>query len=178
MQYLLKISITDTRVWRLVAIEGKADIAHIARLISLAFDYGPSVAYFIVNGNKICAGSGGEISNLDEARAFDTLNLKAGDEFIFKCSENSALEHKVNIMKAEEHLYCLIPSCLIGSGRIPGEKNLDVKRINDFDSSEEEVTLDFKRVTNNLRECGSQRADMTASLDRVAKDSLNYIVKN
>lgn len=39
MQYLLKISIDNTDAWRLIAIDGQADLAHVAKLIALSFDY-------------------------------------------------------------------------------------------------------------------------------------------
>lgn len=39
MQYLFKISIDNTEAWRLIAIDGQADLAHVAKLIALSFDY-------------------------------------------------------------------------------------------------------------------------------------------
>lgn len=36
MQYLLKISIDNTDAWRLIAIDGQADLAHVAKLIALS----------------------------------------------------------------------------------------------------------------------------------------------
>ncbi|MGN1281650.1 MAG: hypothetical protein ACI4UM_07075 [Succinivibrio sp.] len=178
MQYLLKISISGTQVWRLIAIDGRADIAHVARLMSLAFGYAPSGCSFTVNQKTVSAGDGGQITHIEQSVAFDSLNLKIGDDFIFKCVQNSSLEHKVHIMKAEERLYCLIPSCLVGSGQLPKGDNLDIKSINDYSDSEEERTLNLKSVTNSMRECGSLRADMDRSLDAFAKSQLNYVVKN
>ena len=48
MQYLLKITLTDTPVWRLVAVDGTADIAFVAELIAASFDYEKARRVFTV----------------------------------------------------------------------------------------------------------------------------------
>ena len=50
MQYLLKISIDNTDAWRLIAIDGQADLAHVAKLIALSFDYADGKMLFNVKG--------------------------------------------------------------------------------------------------------------------------------
>ena len=53
MQYLLKVKLQNTNLWRLVAIDGSADRAFVAQLISLAFDYKDSKANFIIDNKNI-----------------------------------------------------------------------------------------------------------------------------
>ena len=59
MQYLLKISIENTNCWRLIAVDGQADLAHVAELIALAFDYEASKQSFIVKDKTVTCGKGG-----------------------------------------------------------------------------------------------------------------------
>ena len=56
MQYLLKISIENTQAWRLIAVDGEADCAHVAHLITLAFDYQEGTESLIVSKQKLECG--------------------------------------------------------------------------------------------------------------------------
>ena len=105
MQYLLKISIENTNCWRLIAVDGQADLAHVAELIALAFDYEASKQSFIVKDKIITCGKGGEPLETRELNAFDSLNISLNEEFYFQHESNKLLKHKVLVMKKEDHLY-------------------------------------------------------------------------
>ncbi|SFS82760.1 hypothetical protein SAMN02910357_02070 [Succinivibrio dextrinosolvens] len=173
MQYLLKVSIENTPLWRLVAIEGKADISHVAKLIALAFDYKKSQYCFIINNQKFSAGIDGETSSLEELKSFDSLSLHTGDVFNFVNESFGSLSHKVEVMKAEEKLYCLIPSCLVGAGLLPSEDNLTAASITAYYDKDDCPSLNLKDVTNRLREYGSIRKDLEATMSQVSAIPFN-----
>jgi len=167
MQYLLKISIENTPLWRLIAVDGEADISHIAGLISIAFDYMPANHSFEIAGHQYHAGFGGDARNVEELRVFNELKLKEGDEFFFKSEYCPALRHRVIVMKAEEKLYCLIPSCLVGAGKIPASE-LNEEAISAYYDKEDTPSLDLREVTNRLRAFGSQRKDLKNTIAKAA----------
>ncbi len=168
MQYLLKVSIENTPLWRLVAIDGKADICHVAKLIGLAFDYKKSHYCFIINNQNFSAGMDGETSAIEELKSFDSLSLETGDVFSFVNETFGSLSHRVEVMKAEEKLYCLIPSCLVGAGLLPPEDNLTAASITAYYDKDDCPSLNLKDVTNRLREYGSVRKDLEATMSQVS----------
>ena len=82
------------------------------------------------------------------------------DDFEFAISSNPNLKHIVHVMKKEEHLFCLMPSCLVGSGLMPKNHDLTADEINAFYDSEEIQSLDLREVTNRLRAYGSKRKNL------------------
>ena len=173
MQYLLKVSIENTPLWRLVAIDGKADICHVAKLIALAFDYKKSQYCFIINNQKFSAGIDGETTSLEELKSFDSLALETGSVFSFVNETIGSLRHRVEVMKAEEKLYCLIPSCLVGAGMLPPEDNLTAASISAYYDMEDCPSLNLKDVTNRLREYGSVRKDLDATMSKISAIPFN-----
>ncbi len=168
MQYLLKITIEDTRVWRLIAVDGQADLAHMAGLMALAFDYEKGECSFEVFGKTLSAGSGGRALTLEETHPFDSLGLCDKEEFIFKSAVHPALLHRVLIMKKVEHLDCVMPSCLVGAGLLPDKAPLLAQDISDYYDSEDAKSLDLREVTQRLRAFGSVRASSSDNLTKVA----------
>lgn len=160
MQYLLKISIENTQAWRLIAVDGEADCAHVAHLITLAFDYQEGTESLIVSKQKLECGVAGEPQGLKALETFDSLKLDMDDDFEFAISSNPNLKHIVHVMKKEEHLFCLMPSCLVGSGLMPKNHDLTADEINAFYDSEEIQSLDLREVTNRLRAYGSKRKNL------------------
>ena len=67
-------------------------------------------------------------------------------------------------MKKEDHLYCLMPSCLVGSLVVPKEPNLTAQTINQYADSDEIISLDLRAVTNRLRAYGSLRKDLNQAM--------------
>ncbi len=167
MQYLLKISIEKTRVWRLISVDGEADLAHIAALIALAFDYGKGQCSFKKGGIVYPAGVGGTPDDLAQMHAFDTLNLNEQDEIEFTTSVHKSLVHNVLIMKKTPHLDCLMPSCLVGAGLLPDEDDLSVDKINAYYDSDEASSLDLRVVTTRLRAYGSLRSSNDDALSKL-----------
>ena len=168
MHYLLKVSIENTPLWRLIAIDGRADISHVAKLIGLAFDYKKSKYCFNINGKKISAGNDGDTASLEELNTFDSLSVGAGDVFTFVNETFGSLSHKVEVMKAEDKLYCLIPSCLVGAGILPPEDNLTSESISAYYDMDDCPSLNLKEVTNRLREYGSVRKDLESAMSQVS----------
>ena len=84
MQYLLKITLKDTPVWRLVAVDGTADIAFVAELIAVSFDYEKARRVFTVKGVDYRAGNGGEVEDIKELSLFDELHLEQGQSCIYR----------------------------------------------------------------------------------------------
>ena len=164
MQYLLKITIKDTNCWRLIAVDGSADIAHVAQLIALAFDYEEGEQSFTVNDKNISAGNGGRAIKTEELNTFDYLNLDTDDEFIYQHEKLADLKHIVRIMKKEDHLFCLMPSCLVGSGLLPKDTTLNSETINNYLDSDDMQSLDLREVTNRLRAFGSKRKDVNEAM--------------
>ena len=158
MQYLLKITIEDTRVWCLIAVDGEADLAHMAALMALAFDYEKGSCFFGLDGRQISAGMGGKALALEETHPFDTLDCNEQDEFIFITAVHPQLVHRVLVMKKTEHLDCVVPSCLVGAGLLLDKAPLTVREINDYYDSENAKSLDLREVTQRLRAFGRVRS--------------------
>ncbi len=172
MQYLLRVAIEDTPLWRLIAIEGKADVAHVAKLIGLAFNYGKSVYQFEIRDKTYSAGTDGQSDSLDELKQFDSFSIKEGDEFYFY-NKSCGLKHKVTAMKVTDKLYCLIPSCLVGAGSIPLEEKLTTSSIKAYYDQDECPSLNLKETTQRLREYGSVRKNMDSALSEAGSIPFN-----
>lgn len=177
MQYLLKISIDNTEAWRLISVDGKADLAHTAQLIALSFDYKDNNQFFIIKDKTFSAGFAGNPKSPEDLTVFDDLSLKENDEFIYKHDSHPVLSHTLKVMKVDEHLFCLMPSCLIGSGLIPDEEDLNEQIINDCFDSNELISLDLREVTNRLRAFGSLRNNVNEALVQAGAVPLNFKVE-
>ncbi len=173
MQYLLKITIENTSVWRLVSLDGAADISHCARLMATAFGYADSKASFETEGKTLSAGEGGMPSSMDELRAFDALELGVGDVFTFVLEKYPKLRHRVEIMKKEEKLYCLIPSCLVGAGALPKEEPYTPQSVQAYYDTDEALTVDLKSITNEMRALGSVRSNLNEVMLKVSSISFD-----
>lgn len=174
MQFLLKISLEKTSVWRLIALDGKADLAHGAALICAAFGYRKGKDSFVVASKAFPAGCGGQIEN--------TLQLQSLDELLHSCEsltfmhddEGNILKHKVVIMRKEEKLSCLIPSVIVGSGMVPQEGVLNVTTIQEFADRDENLSLNIKEATSNMRALGSFRSDVSQALVEAGASPLHF----
>ncbi len=173
MQYLLKITIENTSVWRLISLDGGADISHCSRLMATAFGYSESAYSFEIKGRMVSAGSFGSPSNVDELRPFDALELEVGDVFSFKLDKYEKLCHKVEVMKKEEKLFCLIPSCLVGAGALPSEAPYTPEAVQAYYDTDEALTVDLKSITNEMRALGSLRANFNEVMLKVSSISFN-----
>ncbi len=176
MQYLLKLSLQHTEIWRLIAIEGQADLAHVAKLCALAFPYPDSLPLsFKLGDEELSAGVNGKPSKTSELKAFDSLKLVQDDSFEFKVkTPQGELVHTVQIMKASSHLYCLMPSCLVGQGRIAEDCELEPLKLQERYEEQEEQSLDLREVTNRLRDFGSQRKDLNEALLNLGAQPLQF----
>ncbi len=67
-------------------------------------------------------------------------------------------------MKKEDHLFCLMPSCLVGSGLLPKDTTLNSETINNYLDSDDMQSLDLREVTNRLRAFGSKRKDVNEAM--------------
>ena len=177
MQYLFKISIDNTDAWRLIAIDGQADLAHVAKLIALSFDYEDGKMLFNVKGKDYNAGIKGDTDSVEALTQFDTLCVEFEEEFLFKIDSNPLLTHTVRVMKKDEHLFCLMPSCLVGSGLLPCKDNLTSLKINNYLDSDESKSLDLRDVTNRLRAYGSLRKDVNKAMVLAGATALNFVQK-
>lgn len=177
MQYLLKITIKKTPVWRLIAVDGSADLCFVAELIAKSFDYSAGKRCFILNKkDRINAGTSGEPDEPRELNSFDSLGLHSGDFLEYEVNLPEKLEHVIEVMKVEDHLYCLMPSCLVGVGRLP-EGELNEKSITSFYDNDESEGLNLKEVTNRLREYGSKRSDVSKSMVKAGAEALKFTMQ-
>ncbi len=185
MQYLIRCNLRETLLWRLIALEGMADLAHAAKLIALSFAYPEAFFYFEANGRKYRAGCDGKAASPAESASFDSLQLKAGDKFLFTAVIGSAekspekdrdsykivdsfaddsprilLVHECTVFKAEPKLYCLIPSTLIGANKLADDgRQLTIENINAYiDECDVMDPLNLKECTLRMRALGSVRA--------------------
>lgn len=151
MQYLLKVELESAPAWRLVALDGTYTLSQAAELIAIAFGYGPGQRSFTTAAGRLDAGLTGSAQKPTELKSFDELGLGEGAEFAYSpCSAGFA--HKVRVMRCEEHLYCLMPSCLVGSGLIPSELAADEAGLAQYLDSEEAQSLDLRECNYRIRE--------------------------
>ena len=166
MQYLLKIELDGTEMWRLISVDGEADTAHVAELIARAFEYDRDARSFEIGGRIRSAGTGGDIDDFAELKAFDTLGLGEGDVAAYFPDRDRRLRHTVRVMKAAGHLDCFLPACLIGQGSAPGERPVTVELVNARLADDATPSLDLRAVTARLRALGARRgrSSLNASL--------------
>lgn len=178
MQYLLKITLKDTPMWRLIAVDGDTDICHVAHLMNLAFGYEDEASQaLIVKGETFKAGTMGKPQSLNDLKLFDSFELKAEDEFVFIHDIALNLEHKVLVMKAEEHLWCLMPSCLVGQGALVPTRPLSYKLVREYLDADDTPSLDLREVTNRLHAYGALRKDKEQALKDLSISPLNFQIK-
>ncbi len=178
MQYLLKITLKNTPMWRLIAVDGATDIAHVAHLMNLAFGYEDECSQALkVNGELFSAGSMGKVKNLNDLKLFDSLNLHKDDEFIFIHDISSNLEHQVLVMKDSDHLWCLMPSCLVGQGALLKNKPLSYEAVREYLDADDTPSLDLREVTNRLRAYGAVRKDKEQALKDLSIKPLDFKIR-
>ena len=165
MQYLLRVALEGTTLWRLDAIDGKADVAHVAGLICASFGYKAGNDQFLIADVKYTAGHGSAVLNPAELVAFESVvNDCKSFVFIHTLDDGKVLKHQVQVMRCEEKLFCLMPSVLVGSGCVnfDGEYSLDAMQ--EYADRDENLTLDIKAATSAMRAIGSVRADVSGAL--------------
>ena len=157
MQYLLKVSLPGTMLWRLLAIDGVADRAFAAQLIALGFGYPDAPRAFIVAGRTLPAGCAGQAQSTEELRPFDELQLTQGALFGYQHDRASPTVHEVSILKAAGHLYCLMPSCLVGSGHVAEGMEITADTVNAYLDRDDCPSLNLREVTLRMRMYGVRR---------------------
>ena len=176
MQYLLKITAAGTNLWRLIAVDGEADRVHVANLMAQAFPYNEGKRAFKIGDKLILCGKEGEVLNLEELASFDSLNINEEDVFTFIPDLDKPLEHNVIVMKKIDHLFCLMPSCLVGAGALPqGELSCEI--INAYLDEDDTPSLDLREVTKRLRAIGAKRPDSQKVLETLAQNNLAFKLK-
>lgn len=174
MQYLLKITLQNTELWRLIAVDGIADRAFVAQLIALAFGYRNKYRAFVVGGREYSAGYGGEIKSGQEMASFDDFHLKQDGEFIYRHDTSSDELHDVRILKAEEKLHCLMPSCLVGAGYVPPDLEIGHESVNKYLDRDDCPSLNLREVTQRMRTFGLRRGDAHSALLNAGAAPLNF----
>ena len=175
MQYLLKLTLEGTTVWRLVALDGRADLAHAALLIENAFGYAGGRDAFEIQGKIFPAGCGGRVEEPSELRTLDeSLGENSGFSFTHETEEGILLKHVGNVMRCEEKLFCLIPSVIVGAGCIPKTGDLTVESIQEYADRDENLTLNIKEATSAMRAVGSFRSDVSEALVGAGASPLNF----
>lgn len=175
MQYLIRLSLDNTPLWRLVALEGKADLSHSAKLMALSFNYPKANFSLQKQDTEIELGEDGALCPQGSV-SLDSLNLQTQDSFLFKVTlasqdgEEIKLTHTCQVLKAEEKLYCLIPSTLVGAHKLADDgRKLNIQNINAFlDESETLDSLNLKECTDRMRAFGSVRAKLQGADLKVA----------
>lgn len=178
MQYLLKLNLKATPAWRMIAVDGGADRAHLAALICAAFGYFEGRAEFEYAGKTYTAGCSGVPSAMEELQPFEALGLKQGEvlEFRVFLGSGAVLSHRVEVMKAAEHLYCFMPSCLVGAGAIP-EHLQNAEEVTAYYEAQEEPRLDLRVLTARMRALGVQRSDPDEAMRRAGAQVLRFDLK-
>lgn len=175
MQYLIRVALNGTSLWRLDAIDGKADLAHVAGLICASFGYKAGHDQFLLGDTAFSAGCGGEILNPSELRAFESV-IADNKTFLFThiLDDGSKLTHSVQVMRCEEKLFCLLPSVIVGSGCVDFNGSYSLDAMQEYADRDENLTLDIKNATSAMRAIGSVRADVNAALVSSGAPNLNF----
>ncbi len=175
MQYLIRVALEGTSLWRLDAVDGKADLAHIAALICASFGYKAGHDEFLLADNTYTAGHGGEVLNPSELVSFESL-IKDAPSFIFTHTlDNGAkLKHNVQVMRCEEKLFCLLPSVIVGSGCVDFDGDYSLDAMQEYADRDENLTLDIKNATSAMRAIGSVRADVNGAIVSSGAPNLNF----
>lgn len=166
MQYLVKVELQSAPLWRLIALDGGYSLAQAGQLIATAFGYAAGERSFKKGEAVYSAGSGGEAQSAQDLTRFDSLDLKEGDCFEF-CAYKEGFVHKAVVMRCEEHLYCLMPSCLVGSGLVPEEFAKDEAGLAAYLDAEEAQSLD-------LRECNHRIRAFSQTLNKVQEVPVDF----
>ncbi len=151
MQYLFKVSSTTAPRWRLVALDGTYTLAEAAELIVQAFGYVKGSCTFVLP-NKQClnAGCGGQEDCAQAAAKLDSLKLAQGDSLDFAAAAQGFYHH-IEVLRAQEHLYCLMPSCLVGAGLVPADIAGDEAALTRYAAADEAQSLDLRDCTKRMR---------------------------
>ena len=175
MQYLLRVALDGTSLWRLDAIDGKADLAHVAGLICASFGYKAGQDQFSVGENIFTAGHGGEVFNPSELSSFESV-IADRSAFIFThiLDDGSRLAHSVQVMRCEEKLFCLLPSVIVGSGCVDFDGNYSLDAMQEYADRDENLTLDIKNATSAMRAIGSFRSDVSGAIVSSGAPNLNF----
>ncbi|HAR80635.1 MAG TPA: hypothetical protein DCR21_07360 [Succinivibrionaceae bacterium] len=176
MQYLLKVTLKDAELWRLLAVDGRADLAFLGELMALAFGYPKGERSFEYGGKLYKAGISGQLQSKAEVLTFDSLNIEAEEEFTYYVGAGETLPHKVSVMKKVDKLDCLMPSCLFGSGSLP-EGDLTLKSIKEHLDSIEENRLDMREATTRMRTYGSFRTGSEDIMSLAGADPISFKVQ-
>lgn len=178
MQLLLRISLKDTSLWRLCALDGRADLAHAASLIVAAFGYGAGDDSFRVGEQVFAAGHGGAVSQASELAGLDgIIEGTESLEFVHVTDSGEKLVHGISVMKREEKLFCLVPSVIVGSGLVPPHEPYTLDEIQDYADRDENLTLDIREATARMRLLGAVRGDVSAAMVDAGAAPLNFRLK-
>lgn len=175
MQFLLRVALEDTSLWRLCALDGRADLAHTAALICASFGYQAGTDSFAIDGRELTAGHGGQPGEACELAGFES-SLGAAVNFVFRhrLSDGTVLSHRAQVMKAEEKLSCLVPSVIVGSGAVPKQEPYDAVSIQSYADEDEHLQLDIKAATASMRTLGSVRGDVSDAMVSAGAVPLNF----
>ncbi len=158
MHYLLKIESLSAPLWRLIAVDGSCNLAQCAQLAALAFGYAEgSRSFALADKRKLPAGQSGQADSAQASAPFDSLHLSEGDELQF-FPYARGFAHRVQVMRCEEYLYCLMPSCLVGAGLVPPELAADEAALTAYVDSEDAQSLDLRECTKRMRAFNDQRS--------------------
>lgn len=165
MQHLMKLTLAGAPVWRLVALDGKADLSHAAALICAAFGYRGLDCAFKSGDERVGALTQGQLPGRGAMETLDAYLSRTRGDFSFIASDGvSVLSHFAKLMRSDEKLACLIPSCIVGSGAVPPEGPYDPGYISAYAQDDANLTLDIKSATNRMRALGSVRPSLEAAL--------------
>ena len=174
MHFLLKI-VLEEGIWRLDALDGRADLAHTANLITASFGYKSGRNFFEKNGERVGAGANGQPDSHEAMSSFE--------EWLGDCSEGAYIHifdngveliHRFKVMKREEKLFCLMPSVIVGAGRVPECAVSGIDEIRAFADRDENLTLDIRAATSVMRALGSVRTDVNAAMGDAGAMPLNF----
>lgn len=165
MQHLMKLTLAGAPVWRLVALDGQADLSHAASLICAAFGYRGLDCLFSSGGERTPALTQGRLPGRGAMETLDEYVSRTGGSFSFLATDGaSMLSHAVQLMRSDEKLSCLIPSCIVGSGAVPPSGPYDLGYVSAYAQDDANLTLDIKAITNRMRALGSVRPPLEAAL--------------
>lgn len=165
MQHLMKFTLAGAPVWRLVALDGRADLSHCATLLCAAFGYRGLDCFFKSGGERLSALEQGRIPARGAMETLDEYVSRTKGDFSFVATNGmSMLSHSVQMMRSDEKLSCLVPSCIVGSGAVPPSGPYDPGYISAFAQDDSNLTLNIKEITNRMRALGSVRPPLEAAL--------------
>lgn len=165
MQHLMKLTLAGAPVWRLIALDGKADLSHAATLICAAFGYRGLDCIFKSGDERVGALTQGQMPGRGAMETVDAYLSRTKGDFSFLATDGvSMLCHAVQLMRSDEKLSCLIPSCIVGSGAVPPHGPYDLGYISAFAQDDANLTLDIKAITSRMRALGSVRPPLEAAL--------------